>query len=332
MEVLALLPAAMADTALTPTVLQALRPADVVHHRDQMLRWWSISGHAQRLTALQGRTPLPGWENYDVSGEVGRLWMMAAFRDAQLYWVSPEMTAVIETLAASIPDCYPQPLVPNGFVMFAKSVVGTDAANGKPIFTTAILWDHNTLATAGDCIALETYAWRDLVTDYVEMSEEDKVVFRSHFPCRLFATGGSEWPVGELTTQFTRLPADDATKQVSIIEDRQLMATFWALCSQKITVESIQAPTRAMRREAQRAGRGEPPSVRVIRLREPTTRTETDAGREVEWSHRWVTSAHWRNQWYPSTGQHRPIPIEAYIKGPADKPLKVRETVRALVR
>jgi hypothetical protein len=319
------------EVATTIDVLESLRPTDVIYQRDNLLAWWSIPGAAQRMSALQGRRPLPGWENYDTSGEIARQWMESAIRDAHLYWVSPEMTEVIETLAPSIPDCYPQPPVPNGFVMFAKSVAGTDAANGKPILTTAILWDHNILATAGDCLCLETYAWRDLVTDYTDLSDDDKAAVQRSMPTRLFPTGGSEWPVRELTTEFKLLPADDATKRLSIIEDRKLMSTFWALCSQKIVEESVQLPTRAQRREAQRRGHREPSSVRVIRLRE-VARHGTGASRDVAWSHRWIVGSHWRNQWYPSTGSHRPKLIEAYQKGPADKPLKVRQTVRALVR
>jgi hypothetical protein len=313
-------------------VLESIRPTDVIYQRDNLLAWWSIPGEVQRVTALNGRTPLPGWESFDASGEVGRRWMEEAIRDAQLYWVSPEMTEVIETLAPSIPDCYPQPPVENGFVMFAKSVAGTDAANGLPISTTAILWDATVLAHTGACIALETYAWRDLVSDYVTMPEDDKERFRRAIPTRLFPTGGSEWPTQSMTSDFSRLPADDPTKRLSMLEDRRLMATFWALCSQRIVVESVEPPSRAQLREAKRRGHREPPPVRVIRLREVTHAGHGGAGQARDWSHRWIVGSHWRSQWYPSTGQHRPKLIDSYVKGPQDKPLIVRETVRALVR
>lgn len=48
--------------------------------------------------------------------------------------------------------------------------------------------------------------------------------------------------------------------------------------------------------------------------------------RLVEFSHRWEVSAHYRNQYYPSTGEHKRILISPYVKGPKGKPLikKVR--------
>ena len=146
-------------------------------------------------------------------------------------------------------------------------------------------------------------------------------------------TGGSEWPLAAMTSEFDQLPdlPDTALMKASMKEDRQLLATFWALASQKIVIETRERPySRQVQRQAERHGHVLP-DVRVIRLREPTGHGgASGAGRE--YSHRWLVGAHWRNQWYPRSGQHRPKLIEAYVKGPEDKPLKVRETVRALVR
>ena len=67
-------------------------------------------------------------------------------------------------------------------------------------------------------------------------------------------------------------------------------------------------------------------SIVVVRLRRPTTPTADDhEPRPVDWSHRWITSGHWRNQPYPSEGVTRRIWINPFIKGPADKPLEVRK-------
>ncbi|MBA0083383.1 MAG: hypothetical protein HRJ53_00145, partial [Acidobacteria bacterium Pan2503] len=268
-----------------PVVLESLRPIDVVHQRQQLLDWWKIPGDIQRASAIQGRRPLPGWEPLEKGAEQARLWMVDALQGAELYWVSPEMTQVIETLAPSIPDCLPQPPVRGGFVMFARSVAGTDADNGQRIYTTAFLWDTLTLAVTGSCLAMETYAWRDLVSLYIELNEKEKENWRASMPSRLIPTGGSEWPLESEISDFSRLPASNPNMELSMLEDRKLLSTFWALCSQKIVVETVQEPTRAMWREAKRRGHREPSSVRVIRLRE-VTRTESGAHRDVEWSHR----------------------------------------------
>lgn len=55
---------------------------------------------------------------------------------------------------------------------------------------------------------------------------------------------------------------------------------------------------------------------------------ETPPGADSrEWRHRWVVRGHWRNHWYPSLKDHRPVWISPYLKGPADAPLLGGEKV-----
>jgi hypothetical protein len=66
------------------------------------------------------------------------------------------------------------------------------------------------------------------------------------------------------------------------------------------------------------------PEVHVIELRRrQTQRAEAVGTRTVEWSKRWLVSGHWRQQWYPSAKEHRPIWIDEYDKGPEGLPLVV---------
>jgi hypothetical protein len=66
------------------------------------------------------------------------------------------------------------------------------------------------------------------------------------------------------------------------------------------------------------------PSVNVIALRAyESTRSQSSERRDVDWSHRWIVSGHWRKQFHPSTGENVPTWINPHIKGPEDKPLKV---------
>jgi len=63
-------------------------------------------------------------------------------------------------------------------------------------------------------------------------------------------------------------------------------------------------------------------TVKIIELR----RLESDAPRDpnaepVEWSCRWIVTGHWRQQ--PYKDGIRPIYIHPFVKGPADKPLRV---------
>lgn len=118
------------------------------------------------------------------------------------------------------------------------------------------------------------------------------------------------------------------------VEERSPMAarmqTFFALCKQELPAIERHDPTlkeqKLMRRMDLRNR-----AISVITLR----RHKGDQGNndtEVEWSHRWIVRAHWRNQYYPSEGIHRAIPILPYIKGPEDKPLVIHDKVNILGR
>jgi hypothetical protein len=309
------------------------RPVDVAYLRQEIVDWWSKADFWQHHYAMLGRRPIKGAQSWQMDAEGTRWWTEDTFRRAELYWVSPEMSELIAKMYPSIPDCVAQPPCERGFVVFGKAIPGTDAANGGPIHTTAFMWgDVNTML--GDCYAIETYCHRDALYSFLHISEKERERFAQEaMPLKLHPTGGSEWPKGTMISDFSVLGRETADREESMMEDRRLLACFWALCSQKITLEERWEPDRRTARQfTRRQQNAIPPWVRVIRLREPTTRSRGADQGEVEWSHRWIVGEHWRNQWYPSTGQHTPKLIHAYQKGPADKPLLLRDTVKALVR
>ena len=94
-----------------------------------------------------------------------------------------------------------------------------------------------------------------------------------------------------------------------------LMVAFFLLVRQRLFVTSRERPSRAVRRRARRAIQ----TVRVIRLR-VTDYSGLGGSRRTDWSHRWLVSGHWRNQWLPSEQRHRPVWVSPYVKGPSDKP------------
>lgn len=103
---------------------------------------------------------------------------------------------------------------------------------------------------------------------------------------------------------------------------------FLALSRQRIALTEHRPPTRHGRRRAERIGFKIPEDgIRVITLRRPENQSPSDARGRVDWSHRWIVSGHWRSQWYPASGEHRPRWIDAYRKGPEDKPLVLKDSV-----
>ena len=107
----------------------------------------------------------------------------------------------------------------------------------------------------------------------------------------------------------------------------RLCATFLLLLGQPLAATELQEPPRYLRRQAIRDHRQLQP-IRLITLRRSRHDSEPglpNTGRD--WSCRWVVSPFWRRQWYPSEQRHRMILVGPYVKGPADKPLVVRDKI-----
>jgi hypothetical protein len=104
------------------------------------------------------------------------------------------------------------------------------------------------------------------------------------------------------------------------------LLTTWTLMQQTI---SASTPAHADRAESRRSARGGlPADLVIIHLRRLHHEDQLgDEGVAVDWSHRWLVDGHWRNQWLPSRGCHRLQWINPHIKGPADKPLVLKERV-----
>lgn len=112
-----------------------------------------------------------------------------------------------------------------------------------------------------------------------------------------------------------------------------LSACFLFLTQRVVRVQ--RQPTPLRRPQAVGPRRLEPqPIVRAVQLRRIASGPPSDTPAErVAWSHRWLVSAHWRQQFYPATQDHRPVLILPYVKGPEEKPLKPPPTtIYAVVR
>ena len=110
----------------------------------------------------------------------------------------------------------------------------------------------------------------------------------------------------------------------------RFIQTMWRLMQQNIVTHEKARPDRASRRRAEKRGMADK-MVTVIRLRRPKKALPEDhEPKAVNWTHRWITRGHWRNQWFPSLGpsedpaSHRQIWISDYVKGPEDLPLVVK--------
>lgn len=107
----------------------------------------------------------------------------------------------------------------------------------------------------------------------------------------------------------------------------RLVFALFRLAAQVGLGEQVTESTpRAERRRTARAQLPDRP-VRVVRLRGRQSEHDSTGMGGREYRHRWIVRGHWRQQWYPTLDDHRPIWINAHAKGPDDAPLLGGERV-----
>lgn len=109
------------------------------------------------------------------------------------------------------------------------------------------------------------------------------------------------------------------------------LQTLWRLMSQTITLNTKERPSRDTRRRVDRSKYLEK-QITVIKLRRSSNDSGNHEPRVVNWTHRFIVSGFWRNQFYPSIDAHRQIWISDYIKGDPDLPLIIKPRIFKLER
>lgn len=224
---------------------------------------------------------------------------------ARTYWVSEEMTRLLYHAHSDFPGDYilrtedlPSP---SGFVLFERPMDFDFAdpwVTNSGVFTViGLLWDYDEKARATNLFALQPDSW-GLATYQPALH-------------KILDVGG----VGRDSID-------------------RLMLSLWLLCNQRVADSRQQQPQPRLQRRAQRMEKANLEDgiavVTLRRLQAPPSPSATSS--VVEWSCRWIVSAHWRNQWYPGSGEHRPKWIHPYPKGPDDKPLVLKDRVYRWVR
>lgn len=122
--------------------------------------------------------------------------------------------------------------------------------------------------------------------------------------------------------QYAHDPANRIDRRQHPLHEIRWVYTAMYLMARRLAITVQHATDRATQRRAQREGQEAPPFIRVITLRRLEAAREREAPNVVDWQWQWEVRGHWRNQFFPSEGLHKPVFIEAFIKGPSDKPLK----------
>lgn len=259
------------------------------------------------------------WKTKPEAERRGAEWITAvgtAAFAAEPVWVDPEMMTVLEH---AIKGFTPEPLLETdlitqmGLLVLPRSMWLIDGT-GKNLSWKMALWfpiiDGINLTLFHD---VEDRDDVDLTPE--EMKEKGLV-----FTTRWLPTHTVNWKFGEVHPGYEEV--NDSTGA-----HVQLQAS-WRLISQYMAVRTQMRPPRVFARRAKAANMLND-RVLIVRLRRPAPDgTKPDEQTEaVSWTHRWITSGHWRGQWYGSgTGRvQRQIWISPFVKGPAELPLIVNK-------
>lgn len=242
---------------------------------------------------------------------------------ATLYYVKADMAKLVTHAAETLPpatlteDLAPTPF---GFAVFEEPLIGKDSMTAEPVHIWAIAWAEGQIVEVGKGLVLQFYG------------RVDREEFRH--TAYLYPYGNTDWPYNTDTDVVVDPEsADDSVRLASMSEDRRWFAAMWLLASQPLS-ETVNH--RADRGTARRSARAKVSSdVRLVDLRARPTHEPSGTGRKVDWSHRWIVGGEnggfWRQQAYgPGHSLRRPVWINEYIKGPAEKPLRVKDTVRII--
>lgn len=257
-----------------------------------------------------------------------------------------------------------------GMAVLGAPYVGHDCVLGAEIHAHCIVWGKGVIETRGgkkaECLTISMYRYFDFsgglsgpaLKDAVETgaiwdAAADMVGNMPHGERVGHLRGGAwvyigrtDWPLVDSLVSFRGFGDEEEDPQMtplrrkSMIEDRAFLSALCLLVNHKLSATDMIWSERQTRRRSERHGideKREPSHVRYIRLREIRKKEgesdEEHEKRHVEWTHRWVVNGHvaWR-RCGPKGSQRRLAYIPAYIKGPADRPLVIKEDVRVWTR
>jgi hypothetical protein len=229
---------------------------------------------------------------------------------AATYWVAAEVVRLLAAAGPSLPPVIPRiedlPC-PSGFAYF-ETAVPTAARIPEE-------YEEN----------IEVLQWAH---------DGDEVVVVPYFAASTRSDGRGVTPHGTPLGAYHWRYGEPINGNKGLDEMARLIMAFWLLSQQRIAQAQVRQVTRPGRRRAERA-RFELPEdgIRVVTLRRLVSESVAEAVPiDVDWSHRWIVGGHWRQQWYPTRDEHRPLWIAPYVKGPEEAPLVLKDRVYRWVR
>lgn len=289
------------------------------------------SAHLEREQAAQEHRAAGDWAH--------------ALRVADLYFANADMSCLAASAGAALPAyrLHPEDLpARNGLIVWEEPVSSAydgGEYTGAPI--TAATW-----AVHGNHVQVRTWATRenwlrfmaagDPRADLRELTRTEVDRLRRRYPQPLVSLHASYLPFGKRPTWLPTPPVENAAS-MSLVElesrhsaldqleqaERALVVT-WLLMGQTLTTTTEERASKAGMKRIARLDPALLTTVRCVQLRHrgnPDAAREPGAGPGRQYGVRWVVRGHWRQQYYPSRKDHRPIWIDDHLKGPDGAPL-----------
>lgn len=300
-----------------------------------LIRFWKgVNGipFARKILSTLDKKPSPfgqpvgDWTPEDITeGEVDRLLR------ATTYFVRRDMGELV-TRSCQSRSLIPQPLkkyhlpTPSGFAYFQDEILLPHEGGVIPI--KAVLWKEKAIAMGtwpeGDRVLgtqLSVYQARDGIMSHPHNGYKKVEIDQAIHP-KLWLSNFHGWPYDiDWYGGAFDADAEEFTEPLAIdAEIRRFMAAFFAHIQTTVYVFSNEeAVDKHAKKRAIRAGfQGDLDKVRVVVLRKKYNRKSTqnvDDGPKRELTVRYRRAAHWRQQWYPSKGEHHQIWIDEQIVG-----------------
>ena len=244
-----------------------------------------------------------------------RAMMVDTLRKADTYFVTTEIATILSYSLDTLPDLplnETLPPAPVGFVLIdhpARVVYPTLQSEGYMPFA-AFSWHRQFNANKVTGITSEEIQCKFFGEGY---GRSLHVLSEVHWP--LTDSWNKSWsPVGSINSELHE----------RMLNMRGFVTAFFAFIVQRIATTEMEPVPRSTLRRIQKSWHCPDESiVRVIQLRRKESQQRCgDNIVPIDWSCRWLVRGHWRHQFYPSAQARKLRWIEAYVKGPDDKPLK----------
>lgn len=264
-----------------------------------------------------------------------------SLRAAQLFYCTADMAHLARSAGLALPSyrLHPEELpAPHGMVVWETPVTDASGPGGEEFINApvvAVSW-----AAYGGTVRIRTWTHRE---DWVRLMSKGSTRagiedltpqqvrrLRASYPYPLVAMAASTMPFGKVpgwlrwapqdTSGLSLVEMEDQARATDAIEqaERALIVT-WLLMGQTLAASHQVEPSKSSGKHIRRIDPNLLTAVRYVQLRHRGTSEQAGVGEQRKGSgyqHRWIVRGHWRNHWYPSRQDHRPIWISDHIKGP----------------